>query len=149
MYESLMSLLPLEKHHYFKCFLKERPQDPNRQGLFLGQKIKALVIKVRSPLSSASSCIVQHPKSCPAPLTAHSRDQGPAAPMGDAQLTQGRREQPMTQGEGACGDQIKGKAKAELKQANLPALRAGLAPKGHPVPRPYRLKETKTRLTAK
>lgn len=66
--------------------------------------------------------------------------------MGDAQLAQGCREQ--YRGQGAPGDQINGKAKTELKQANLPAVRAGLAPKGNPVPKPYRLKETKTRLTA-
>lgn len=50
---------------------------------------------------------------------------------------------------GAPGDQINGTAETELKQAHLPAVKAGLAPKGgDPVPKPYRLKETKTRLTA-
>lgn len=51
-------------------------------------------------------------------------------------------------GQGAHEDQIKGKAKTELKYANLPAAKAELAPKGDCVPRPYRLKETKRRLAA-
>ena len=81
-----MSLLPLQKHHYFKCFLKEHKIQID-QDYFIGQKIKAPGTKV-SPLSPASPHMVQHPKSCPAPLTAHGRDQGPAAPTGDAQDTQ-------------------------------------------------------------
>lgn len=101
-------------------------QDPNRQGCFIGQKIKALRTEV-NPLSSASSHTVQHPESRSAPLTAHGWDQGPAAPTGDAQLAQGCREQ-LTMRAGCRWEQLKRKAKPELPQANLPAVRAGLPP---------------------
>lgn len=49
-------------------------------------------------------------------------------------------------GVGCMWGQIEGKVKP--KHATLPAARAGAAPKGSAVPRPQRLKEIKTRLTA-
>lgn len=53
-----MSLLPLQKHDYFKRFLKKHKSQIDKD-YFTGQKIKALGIKV-SPLSFASS-----PKAAP------------------------------------------------------------------------------------
>lgn len=50
-----MPLLPLQKRHRFKCFHKEH-RIQTGEGWFIGQKIKALGIKVE-PLSSSSSCI--------------------------------------------------------------------------------------------
>lgn len=91
-----MSLPALQQQHYFKCFLKEHKIQRDK-NCFIGQETEALGIK-GSPLSITSSCVTQHPKSCPAPVTAHSWDQGPAALVRDAQQTQGCREQLMMQG---------------------------------------------------
>lgn len=89
-----MSLSSLQKHHYFKCFPIAHETQIDKD-CYTGQEVKALGIKV-SLQSSASSCVIQHSKSCPAVLTVH--NQGPEAMMGDAHLTQGCREQPKTQG---------------------------------------------------
>lgn len=58
-----MSLLPLQKHHYFKCFLKERKTQIEKD-CFTGQKIKALGIKV-SPRALPPPMLCSTPKAAP------------------------------------------------------------------------------------
>lgn len=121
----------------------QRAQDSNRKGLFFRSEDEGSGNE-GEPLHSASSRGVQYPSArdsviCPTGIKAQQRPGETLSSAWDAESNG-------DDGAGCTWGQIEGKAKP--KQANLPAARAGVAPKRSAVPRPQRLKEIKTRLTA-